>query len=106
MRLPPTHVRSPPSVAQLDVAMLDAVGLDKPAERGTLAGDLLAPIDAPSAADQTAALDALARPPLVGPGMAVPEVRAKVAALRHTRAGHIVRNEVYPVLYRWALRLA
>jgi hypothetical protein len=111
--VPPKKARKPKrlssdlgSVAQLDVGLLDVMALNKPGEPGTLAGDLLTAVRA-SGADQAAALDALARHRLlVTPWVAVPEVGKKVAKLRHTAVGRSVLEEGFPILCRYALRLA
>jgi hypothetical protein len=61
----------------------------------------------PEGRDLAALLEALARHPLlVAPWVAVPEVRQKVSELQHTAEGVLVRERGFPILCRYALRLA
>jgi len=80
---------------------------DEAAHSRTLAEDLIAAVRAPGRRELSAALVALAgHPLLVSPWVAVPEVRAMVAALGNSAAGRLVRRDVFPLLCRFALRLA
>jgi len=72
-----------------------------------LAEDLHIAIGAQNSPALAKALHRLAlHPLLVAPWVADPEVRQKVAALRHTHAGRVVRQDGFPIFCRYALRLA
>jgi hypothetical protein len=74
---------------------------------GTLARTLRAAIRAPSGTDLADLIARLSRERLlVTPWMAEPELRSRVAALRWTPDGLVVREQVFPMLCLFALRLA
>jgi hypothetical protein len=92
---------------RLDIDRLDSMRLDSAAERGTLAGDLLATIEAKTSAERAAAVDALAQhPELVSTWVAVPDVRGLLARLGKKPGGPIVKRVIFPLVRRWAVRLA
>jgi hypothetical protein len=89
------------------IGRLDCMRLDSAGERGTLAGDLLATFEAKTPAERAAAVDALAQhPELVSTWVAVPEVRGLLARLHKKPGGPIVKREMFPLVRRWAVRLA